>query len=167
MRDITIQQPVGLQFKQLYSYLIYNDGRIFSLKRGAFKKQSTTNDGYKYVCLIENKKSQRFLVHRLVAELFCNKPSPELEVHHIDNDRANNNASNLEWVTRAVNLSHKVYYFSDERRAQISEFMKQRVVTQQHRDNLRLANLGKKQSPETVAKRLATRARNQQNKTAA
>lgn len=166
MRE-TITQSDRLAFKQYHSYLIYNDGRIFSLKRGTFKKQSLTNDGYHYVCLIANKKSQRYLVHRLVAELFCNKPSPELEVHHIDNDRANNNASNLVWITRAENLSYKKYYFSDERRAQISEFMKQRVVTQQHRDNLRLANLGKKQSPETVAKRLATRARNQQNKTAA
>lgn len=165
MREITIQN--GLQFKQYHSYLIYNDGRIFSLKRGAFKKQSITNDGYRYVCLIENKKSQRFLVHRLVAEHFCYKSSPELEVHHIDNDPSNNNSNNLKWVTRAENLSYKVYYFSDERRAKISEFMKNRVVTAKHRENLRLANLGKKQSPETVAKRVATRARNQQNKTAA
>ena len=43
------------------------------------------------------------LVHRLVAKAFLEQPPSEKHtiVHHIDGDRANNHAENLEWVTRS------------------------------------------------------------------
>ena len=44
---------------------------------------------------------RRFRVHRLVAELFLDPPGREgMVVHHVDGDRRNNAASNLEWVPK-------------------------------------------------------------------
>ena len=41
------------------------------------------------------------LVHRLVAEYFCDKPSDEhKQVTHLDHNRQNNRAVNLKWVTQ-------------------------------------------------------------------
>lgn len=44
-----------------------------------------------------------YRVHRLVAELFCEKRENCNEVDHIDGNRANNYASNLRWVNRQEN----------------------------------------------------------------
>lgn len=48
-----------------------------------------------------------FKVHRLVAKAFVPGFSEVRdEVNHIDLDKANNRASNLEWVDRCENMSH-------------------------------------------------------------
>ena len=41
---------------------------------------------------------------RLVALHFCEKKDGCTEVNHIDCDRTNNNASNLEWVSHRENI---------------------------------------------------------------
>lgn len=46
------------------------------------------------------------LIHRIVAEAFIPNPKNLPEVNHIDEDRANNRADNLEWVTRTQNVNH-------------------------------------------------------------
>lgn len=46
-------------------------------------------------------------VHRLVATTFIGQPPSEShEVNHIDGDKSNNDAGNLEWVTRKGNYLH-------------------------------------------------------------
>jgi hypothetical protein len=45
-------------------------------------------------------------VHRLIAATFHPNPHNKPEVNHKDGNRANNVASNLEWVTRYENLQH-------------------------------------------------------------
>lgn len=49
-------------------------------------------------------------VHRLVAQTFVHNPKPDiyLEVNHIDGDKSNNFAENLEWVDAIENHSHSV-----------------------------------------------------------
>lgn len=46
------------------------------------------------------------LTHRLVADCFCPNPSNYPEVNHIDGNKKNNDASNLEWCTRSMNMKH-------------------------------------------------------------
>ncbi len=50
------------------------------------------------------------LIHKLVAEYFCTKPSPSAAytvVSHIDHDKLNNRSSNLKWMTREENFIHQ------------------------------------------------------------
>lgn len=47
-------------------------------------------------------------VHRLVAEAFIPNPCDLPQVNHIDSNKCNNAASNLEWCTNADNRLHSV-----------------------------------------------------------
>ncbi len=48
------------------------------------------------------------LIHRLVAEYFLPKPSPDKTiVAHLDHDKLNNRASNLKWMTPEENYQHQ------------------------------------------------------------
>jgi hypothetical protein len=58
------------------------------------------------VCL--NKKLVRYKIHRLVADAFVNGKKDGLEVNHINGNKTDNNAKNLEWVTRSENMIHAV-----------------------------------------------------------
>lgn len=87
-------------------YLIYNDGTIIGPERGELK-QRVNHDGYMEVTLgtLTNRHS-RVKVHRIVAEQFVPNPNGYPEVNHIDFNRANNVASNLEWTTHQANVEH-------------------------------------------------------------
>lgn len=47
-------------------------------------------------------------VHRLVAVAFVDGATPGLEVNHKDGNKANNAATNLEWVSRSRNQEHAI-----------------------------------------------------------
>src|SRR6266404_5844743 len=62
--------------------------------------------GYLSVELQTGPVKKRFTVHRLVAEVFIG-PRPEGQhVNHIDGDKGNNAAVNLEYVTPSENQKH-------------------------------------------------------------
>jgi hypothetical protein len=92
-------------------YLVSNTGKIKSLvnrykTKGHYElKQTKTKEGY---CFLDLAKPElkRCLVHRLVAEAFCEKPEGCNVVNHLDNNPSNNNSSNLEWTTYSGNLLH-------------------------------------------------------------
>ena len=66
-------------------------------------KQRKTNAGYLQVCLCKSGKTRRFYVHRLVADAFIPNTDNLPQVNHKDEDKANNNADNLEWCTILYN----------------------------------------------------------------
>ena len=53
----------------------------------------------------ENKREVK-MIHRLVAEHFIPNPEGKPQVNHIDGNRSNNCADNLEWVTNSENTAH-------------------------------------------------------------
>ena len=61
--------------------------------------------GYQQVALYKDGK-QSFLVHRLVADTFVDGYFVGAVVNHIDEDKHNNRADNLEWVTQQKNVNH-------------------------------------------------------------
>lgn len=89
-------------------YLVSNLGKVFSLKSNKFLKTSIDKGGYEQVKLQYRGKQCSNFVHRLVAKEFCRGYSEGLQVNHIDADRLNNHASNLEWLTAKENIRDTV-----------------------------------------------------------
>lgn len=93
-------------------YYVDKEGNVYNKK---YMKLSTFiskhRDNYRTIILRgydSNKKLHRcgVSVHRMVAELWVEKPQTNeaLEVHHIDGNRSNPAASNLQWVTHYENV---------------------------------------------------------------
>lgn len=61
---------------------------------------------YDEVDLYHNNVSSYRRIHRLVAEMFVPNPDHLSEVNHIDGDKRNNCAENLEWCTAKENIAH-------------------------------------------------------------
>lgn len=85
-------------------YTIFEDGRVFG-KNDNEIKQRPNRDGY--ATFTAGKKGNRKSVktHRIVGELFIPKPNGLDELDHLDSNRMNPSASNLEWVTHQENIN--------------------------------------------------------------
>ena len=64
------------------------------------------NSGYLRVDLTRDKNTQQYLLHRLVADAFIPKQESKPCINHIDGNKQNNAADNLEWVTYSENQQH-------------------------------------------------------------
>lgn len=87
-------------------YEVSSDGRVKSLFR--YKKElkpNITRNGYATVELFKDKSSKRLLIHRLVAMAFIPNPDNLPQVNHIDENKLNNDVSNLEWITAKENMN--------------------------------------------------------------
>ena len=90
-------------------YQVSDLGRVMSNKYGRWKvlKNGTTSSGYLTVCLLKDKKANCLLVHRLVASAFI--PNDNIfnnQINHINEDKTDNRASNLEWCTAQYNSTY-------------------------------------------------------------
>lgn len=87
------------------NYLIYPDGRVWSKNKGRFLKPRKLGS-YLGFNLCKNGETKNHYIHRLVAQTFLDNPNNLPEVNHIDENKFNNDVSNLEWVTRMQNVYH-------------------------------------------------------------
>lgn len=96
------------------SYLIYSDGRLFSKKTNSFLKGMVDGSGYHCYLVTINGKPKFLRTNRLVAKYFVLNPNPKecIIVNHIDGNKLNNNAKNLEWVSYSENI--KKYYSNNK-----------------------------------------------------
>ena len=94
-------------------YQVSNLGRVKSLRGRSNHKNDIflkiqTNKGYKRVSLCKNDVLKHYPLHRIVAEAFVPNIDNKPQVNHIDGDKSNNKASNLEWCTSRENRKHGI-----------------------------------------------------------
>jgi len=82
------------------------DGEIVNLNTGYTLKGKIGNAGYREVTLVSGEKHFTRSVHRLIADAFCQKHDDSDEVNHINGNKLDNRAENLEWVTHGDNMFH-------------------------------------------------------------
>ena len=88
------------------NYEVSNLGRVRNIKSGRILKPQLRRDGYLRHCLYENNKQKNLLLHRIVATAFIDNPEGKPQVNHIDENKLNNDLSNLEWCTVRENMIH-------------------------------------------------------------
>lgn len=101
-------------------YFATKDGRIISQNKRTGKRKylkpvvrktcKYDSQGYFVFGFKENGKNKQLYIHRVVADIFVQKPddysSKYYEVNHKDGNKHNNNCENLEWITRSENTKH-------------------------------------------------------------
>ena len=96
-------------------YLVSNKGRVKSINdkgnwgNGRILKIIVRKSGYCVVNLWSynpERKMKQHRVHKLVAEAFIPNPDGKPLINHIDGNKENNCADNLEWCTHSENMQH-------------------------------------------------------------
>lgn len=88
-------------------YGVTADGRVWSYRKQHWLKFDVTR-GYFRAALCRDGAMKKVKVHRLVALAWVPNPDDKPELNHIDGDKRNNAASNIEWCTRSENAKHAV-----------------------------------------------------------
>ena len=99
-------------------YEVSNMGRVKSVERTArngrgyrtvverILKPGKNSKGYLYVHLCKDGKIKKYYVHRLVATAFLENQEGYTEVNHINEDKSDNRADNLEFCSKSYNNNY-------------------------------------------------------------
>lgn len=93
--------------KSLSRYIENGNGGYYS-KEKLLKPTENKVNGYLYVSLCGNGNIKKYAIHKLVAISFLNNipdGTNKIVVDHIDNNKLNNNLSNLQLITNRENTS--------------------------------------------------------------
>lgn len=85
---------------------IKRNGRGYRTVPERILKPVDDSHGYLKVNLYKDGKRKTHKVHRLVAQAFCENQMGYNEVNHIDEDKTNNCAKNLEYCSRSYNCNY-------------------------------------------------------------
>lgn len=88
------------------NYEVSNLSKVRNIKSGRILKPHLNRDGYLMLGLYENNKQKHLFLHRIVATAFMDNPEGKPCVNHIDENKLNNDLSNLEWCTARENNIH-------------------------------------------------------------
>ena len=87
-------------------YQVSNYGKVKNVNTNKILKQFLTDKVYCKVSLSNCGNKKHLRVHRLVADAFIPNPDNLKQVNHIDENKQNNNADNLEWCDGFYNMAY-------------------------------------------------------------
>lgn len=129
--------------KELGSYLVYPNACIESrVIHGQWKDVRTiqpldNGDGYLFVRLTINGKRKKWMLHKLMAELFLEpRPSKSHEIRHLDGNKKNNRIENLSWGTRKENAEDRERHGRTSRGLKHSNYIKNGIAKSKANANL-------------------------------
>lgn len=110
-------------------YEVSSHGRIRSSYRGIIRilRQEHHYRGYLRIMLSRHQQTERFFMHRLIAQVFLPNPNAHPYVNHKDRNKENNRIDNLEWISPSDNTRH----WMDDKAAQGIP-IRTPVVVEQH-----------------------------------
>ena len=111
-------------------YEVSNLGKVRNIKNGRILKPKLHRDGYLTYGLYENNKQKNLLLHRIIATAFIDNPEGKPCVNHIDENKLNNDLSNLEWCSVRENNMHGT------RTKRAAEKLSQKVIQLDLNDNV-------------------------------
>ena len=109
-KETNVVEKIFIYNNQETNYIITSDGRVINRKTNKELKGTLARNEYRSVQLTIEGKPKSFMVHRLVATMFCDNPNNYEIVDHIDRNKYNNDYTNLRWVdnsTNALNVDNK------------------------------------------------------------
>lgn len=92
-----------------YETYIEDNGKVFNYRRSFMEERKAyynRRNKYMYITLWTDGAHKTYRLARLVGKYFCKKPDGCNVINHIDGNKMNNNASNLEWTTISGNTKH-------------------------------------------------------------
>jgi hypothetical protein len=95
-----------------HNYEVSNCGRVRRVTPatgatvGRVLKAKRKNSGYLFVCFSDSGRSSYHHIHTLVAAAFIGPRAKGMQINHIDCEKSNNRATNLEYVTPSENSRH-------------------------------------------------------------
>ena len=111
-------------------YEVSNLGRVRNIKSGRILKPHLNHNGYLKHHLYKHNKLKELFLHRIIAIAFIDNPEEKPQVNHIDENKLNNDLSNLEWCTVRENLIHGT------RTKRVAEKLSQKVIQLDLNDNV-------------------------------
>jgi hypothetical protein len=104
-------------------YEVSNDGQVRSVDRDVINKVGThlhfktrvikqhlNGRGYLLVRLTRDCSTRGYAVHRLVALTFLDEPKENMTANHINGNKLDNRAKNLEWLSHQDNMKHALVH---------------------------------------------------------
>lgn len=134
-KELNIYNTVDFKkLKDFDYYYIYEDGRVFSIKRNVFL-QLQDYYGYKRIALLNNdKKRKAFFVHRLVYETFKGPIPEKLQVDHINGIRDDNRLINLRLLTHKENNQNH-HHLEQYKEIEKEKYIKNKEKKKEYYDN--------------------------------
>ena len=112
------------------NYEVSSLGKVRNMKTGKILKPHLNHKGYLKHHLSKNNKLKELFLHRIVATAFIDNPEGKPCVNHIDENKLNNDLSNLEWCTVRENIIHGT------RTKRVAEKLTQKVIQLDINDNI-------------------------------
>ena len=113
MKEFTDTELANEQWRDVEgydgAYQVSDLGRVRSLKFGKTRilKNNILPSGYVQIGLNKNGRVKMKYIHRLVADAFIENDNLfNNEINHINEDKTDNRATNLEWCDRRYNMTY-------------------------------------------------------------